>query len=73
MENRLESKVSYEINLNAVESEAVQSILSMGSILDRAYKFPSTKTTEAPMKELAYGTVKRASRLVKQAKPAFAY
>ena len=70
MENRLESKLSYEVNLNAVESEAVQSILSMGSILDRAYRFPSTKTAEAPMKKLAYGTIKHAPRLVRE--PAYA-
>ena len=70
MENRLERKVNYEVNLSAVESEAVQSILSMGSILDRAYKFPSATTAEAPMKKLAYGTIKHAPRLVRQ--PAYA-
>ena len=73
MEKGLESRVRYEANLNAVESAAVRSILVMGNVIDRAYKFPQATTTEAPMKELAYGTRRSGlRRLARQPEYAFA-
>lgn len=70
MENRLERKVTYEVNLSAFELGAVQSILAMGSIMDKAYKFPSVETAKAPTKKLAYGTKTSEPALVRE--PAYA-